>query len=155
MSNEETSDGSDVVSWIFVVLFLIFHWGSMDWVDVATLIHDRKELLLEKFIYTLPLNLSFGFAFILATSVKRYTKWHFLANSVFFTIITGVFNAKGWLNPAIEISNSGTMYMRTYHLLLEYFDHFGLFDFLCSLLIAIYLTYYWHVKIMETDFESD
>ncbi|GAB5523442.1 MAG: hypothetical protein Roseis2KO_13140 [Roseivirga sp.] len=150
MSEEAEEGGSfNIVTWIFVVLFLVFNWGAMDWVDAATLIHDREELFIEKIIYTLPLNLSFAFAFILASSVKRYNNWHFGINAFFFMVITDVFNRKGWLKPPVKIERSGLWPTRTYHLVLEYFDHFGTFDFLSALLIALYFTYYWHFEIME------
>lgn len=148
-AKDESEDSFNVVNWIFIVLFLIFNWGAMEWIDIATLIQDRKELFLEKIVFTLPLNLSFGFAFILAFSVKKYKHLHFAISTLFFTIITTVFNSYGWLKPAIKINDSSTPLRRSYHLLLEYFDYFGLFDFLSALLIAIYFTYVWHSEIFE------
>lgn len=148
MSEEAESEGSfNTVTWIFVILYLILNWGAMDWVDMITLVEDRKELFLRTVVYTFPLNLSFGFSFILAISVKKYKQWHFLMSALFFTIITDLFNIFGWLKPAVDTSRGEEPYRRVYYLLVEYFEHYGLFDFLSSILIALYFTYVWHYEI--------
>lgn len=153
MSEEQKSEITfNQVTWFFVILLVMIHWGALDSEDVAYAIDNRKRLFIQNILYTLPLNLSLTFAFILATSVKRYRVSHLLITSFFFYWSTKFFNHYGWLSPEIPIDSSSSMISQAFRLLVEYFKHFQLFNFLSAILIGIYFTYFWHHKIMgETD----